>query len=414
MNPNTFRNPPVIPVGLEYLASNLEDKGYDVKILDLCFVSSPEKTLKDHLNQKKYDLVGFTIRNIDSAIYFNNEFFLEDVKKLVALVKELGIPVILGGSGFSAMPHTILEYIGADYGIIGPAEVAFSHFLDQFKEKNIKKPILDGKKFGINAKASYIRAKKVDYKPYIEKEGIVGFETHTGCANRCPYCIEGNTTEKFKEIPHIVEEIQHLINRGYEHFHLCDSEFNADLNFSLEFCKALIKKDLSMKWTLYMKPSPYNDELFRLLSETNAYLITLSVDSDPRIQKANDYTLQDLETILEYANKYEIQIAVDLMTGYPNEQLDSIKEIINFFKENSPKTVGISFIYRIYKNTPLAMLIKNDPGLKEKIIKLYPGKLNLLKPTFYKQIDQEYLEGLIDGDDLFHLAGLKSGVNYQF
>jgi len=136
VNPNTMKNPPVIPIGLEYLITTLEKYGHTGEILDLCFEDAPIKKLERILCKDSYDIVGFTIRNIDSAIFFNNEFFLPEIKKLVQCAKSYKIPVILGGSGFSAMPNEILNYLEADFGIIGPGEVILPHFLKQLQSNN--------------------------------------------------------------------------------------------------------------------------------------------------------------------------------------------------------------------------------------------------------------------------------------
>ena len=37
INPNRYQSPPVPPIGLEYIAASLEEKGHHAKILDLCF-----------------------------------------------------------------------------------------------------------------------------------------------------------------------------------------------------------------------------------------------------------------------------------------------------------------------------------------------------------------------------------------
>ena len=47
---------------------------------------SPENDLEIALNEKKYDYVGFTIRNIDSALFYNNEFFLPEFKKYIKVI----------------------------------------------------------------------------------------------------------------------------------------------------------------------------------------------------------------------------------------------------------------------------------------------------------------------------------------
>ncbi len=116
---------------------------------------------------------------------------------------------------------------------------------------------------------------------------------------------------------------------------------------------------------------------------------------------------------MNYCNKYDIKIAIDLLIGYPNETLESVKKMIDFFKINRPFTVGISFNYRIYNHTPLASLIKEDPSLQKKLNKPYTDDENFLKPIFYNQLSQEIIEELIDHDDLFKTAGITPGVNYQ-
>ena len=168
-----------------------------------------------------------------------------------------------------------------------------------------------------------------------------------------------------------------------------------------------------MKWALYLKPYPYSEELFRVLHESNAYLITLSVDSDDKIQSLNNYSYEDLAKIIEFCYKYKIDLAIDLLTGYPNESLESTKKCLKFFENNPPKTVGISFYYRIYKNTILANLIKKNPELQKDLNPPYSDVESFLKPIFYNQLDQIVLERLIADKDLFRIAGVTPGVNYQ-
>ena len=259
----------------------------------------------------------------------------------------------------------------------------------------------------------HLRGKKVNYQQYIANNGIVGFSTHSGCQNQCPYCIEANTKVTFKKITNTMEEIVNLVNLGYTHSHLCDCEFNQDLDYSIEFCEIFTKKSLALKWTLYMKPYPYNEKLFQLLHESNAYLITLSVDSDKRIQNLNNYSYDDLAKIINYCNYLQIELAIDMLTGYPYESIDSTREMLDFFKKNSPKTVGISFYYRLYKNTVLGELIRKDPNLHKYLTKQYSTEENFLEPTFFCQYDQKILEDLIADDGLFRIAGIETGVNYQ-
>jgi len=406
VNPNRFKNPPVIPIGLEYLAIALERHKHNVDILDLCFCESPEEELVKTLLKKSYDLVGFSIRNIDSLGYFNNEFFLPSVKPLIQCVKEHNIPILLGGSGFSAMPYEILDYFNADYGIIGPGETIFPLFLELLQSKQLTKKIFNGWQYSPDIELIHLRGKKFDYAKYLSLNESVGFETHKGCLGQCPYCVNADTQTWYYVIPNIIEELRYIVKQGYTHFQLCDGEFNSDLDFSIEFCRALIEANLPLKWQLFMKPYPYNKELFRILHETNAYRISIDVTSERKIQDLNNYTYHDLEKIIEYCNEYEIELTINSLVGYPYESLESVKNMINFFKTHRPTSISVDSYFRVYEHTELAKLIRNDNSLQRYLIKPDSETLKFLEPVFYNQFSKSLLGELISDDDLFRIAWL--------
>jgi len=413
INPNTYRTPPVLPVGLEYLMSALKKHNHQYDILDFTFNEKPLEKLNKTLENKTYNIIGFSIRNIDSCLFFNNEFFLSKFKEMIESVKNYNIPIVLGGSGFSSSPDEILDYLEADFGITGPGEKAFPYFLKLMQSNRLDNKIINGWDYGLDDELEILRAEEIKYNSYIENDGIVGFSTHVGCSNSCPYCIEANKRVYYRKTDNIIKEIESLTSKGYHDFHLCDSEFNENLDFSKEFCEAIIENLLKFKWTLYMKSYPYDEELFRLLSKSNASLITLSVDSDENIQSENRYSYNDLEKIIKYCKKYGIELAIDLLTGYPNESIESTKKVIRFFKKNRPKTVGINFYYRLLRNTKITHLIEENPVMQEQLTRPYEKNENYLTPIFYSQYKKEDIEKLISDDNLFKIPGITPGVNYQ-
>src|SRR4030043_848297 len=87
VNPNRYLSPPVPPIGLEYVAACLEKKGHKAEIIDLCFSKDLYKDIDDSVISFKPDLVGLTVRNVDTVLYHTNEFFLDDIKDIVNHVK---------------------------------------------------------------------------------------------------------------------------------------------------------------------------------------------------------------------------------------------------------------------------------------------------------------------------------------
>jgi len=79
INPNRYKYPPVIPIGLEYIITVLEDNNYNVKVLDLCFSNDIYRDIDNHFSEHNPELVGITIRNVDPSIYGIEESFIEEI-----------------------------------------------------------------------------------------------------------------------------------------------------------------------------------------------------------------------------------------------------------------------------------------------------------------------------------------------
>ncbi|MFX1481290.1 MAG: B12-binding domain-containing radical SAM protein, partial [Promethearchaeota archaeon] len=299
-------------------------------------------------------------------------------------------------------------YLDGDYGIIGPGEKIFPHFIELFQSRKLEKKIYDGWLYYDDTELVHLRGKKFDYMKYLSLTEIVGFETHKGCLGQYPYSINVGTQTWYKPIQYTIEELKYLVDQGYTHFQLCDDEFNSDLDFSIEFCKALINANLPLKWKLFMKPYPYNKELFRLLHETNAYRISTDVTSNRKIQELNNYSYHDLEKMIECCKEYDIELIINSLVGYPYESLESVKSMINFFKTHRPTAVTIDSHFRVYEHTELANLMRTDTFLQKNLTESFSEELKFLEPVFYNHFNQSVIEELISDDDLFRIAWFTS------
>ena len=335
--------------------------------MDLCFVSDPLTSLDEILDHELFDLVGITVRNIDSVLFFNNETFLADIRQLVIAVKRWELPIVVGGSGFWRLPGSTLRYLGVDFGIIGPGERAIVKLVGDLERGNVNYQLLNGWKLGFDVDIVPERGVDIDYATYLANGGIIGFETQKGCPNRCSFCIEAGHLVHPRSIPHIIQELTLLQERGFRHFHLCDSEFNLNLINCKDFLQTLIAQQWELHWTAYLVPNCYDEELFRLFAESHIDLVTLSVCSDPGEQTRAGYSYADLRCIIEFCDQFGIPLAIDLLVGFPNETLTSIEKMVAFFRANRPRSVGVNFYFRLYPSTSLTKNILSDAKLQEKL-----------------------------------------------
>ncbi|MEW6570921.1 MAG: cobalamin-dependent protein [Nitrospirota bacterium] len=409
INPNRYKSPPVPPIGLEYIAGFLEreSEGHDIEITDLCFSENPEKDIGDAVTSFKPEVVGITVRNVDSVLYHTNEFFLDEIRDIVRHIKKnYGLKVIIGGSSVLTNPQGVLNYLDADYAVVGPGESIINKLLNEVSRSENEQIIFSGR-FRTDTPCRR-NPFKTDYRTYFDKGGIAGFETHKGCSSSCVYCLEANSGVFFRNIDSVISEIRLLVERGFRHFHLCDSEFNEDLLYSIEFCTSLIKANLDIIWTAYMKPGEFNKKLLKLMKESGVYLITLTVDS---YQKCPAYW-SDIEKFVFTAKPLGLKVAVDFLTGFPYESEKHVLECLEILKRLQPDSVSVNTYIRLYKRLAITNIVMKDKRLKENLI----GDIHdhtLVKPVFYNSIGTEKLERMISaGYPFFRIEGLEKVVNY--
>ena len=405
INPNKYKSPPVPPIGLEYLAASLERNSHAVEILDLCFSEALYTDIDNAVASFRPDVAGITVRNVDTVLYQTNEFFLDEIREVVNYLKvNHGLKTIIGGTGVSANPSGVLDYLNADCGIAGPAEDTIHEVLTDIRISG------HGKIYRCKYRQEISccrRPLKIDYAKYCGAGGVIGFETHKGCSSSCVYCLEANSRVSFKHAEDVVKEIRSFVDIGYNHFHLCDSEFNESLEYSIAFCSALKKSGLNIRWAVYMKPANFNKTLFRLLKDTGVYLITLTVDS----WKKCPLYWEDYETFVFGAKSFGIKVAVDFLTGFPYESDDNLSEYFDMLRRPLPDSVGVNTYLRLYSTLQITDIILRDENLKSRLLGEADDQ-TLLRPVFYNHNNTAALKRLINGDPIFRVEGTERGVNY--
>jgi hypothetical protein len=405
VNPNRYKSPPVPPIGLEYLAASLEGNGHSVEILDLCFSESLCDDIDYSVASFRPDVAGVTVRNVDTVLYQTNEFFLDEIREVVNYLKVgHSLKTIVGGAGVSSNPSGVVEYLDADCAVVGPAETTIHDVLADIQTSGPAK--VYRRKYGQTISCGR-RPLTIDYEKYCRSGGVIGFETHKGCNSSCVYCLEANSRVSFKHAAEVLEEIRSFVDIGYNNFHLCDSEFNESLEYSIDFCSALKKSGLDIRWAVYMKPANFNKRLFKLLKDSGVYLITLTVDS----WKKCPLYWTDYEKFVFGAKSVGLKVAVDFLTGFPYESKDHLLEYFDTLRRPLPDSIGVNTYLRLYSTLQITDIILRDNNLKSSLLGGTEDQ-TFLRPVFYNQFNTDILKSLIEGDPTFRVEGVERGVNY--
>lgn len=404
INPNRFR-PHVSPVGLEYVANSLLRENIAFDLIDLNF--EDESVIFRKLLEENIDVVGITVRNVDSGVLVNPVLFQPGIKRLVERIKNTAdCKVVLGGVGFSILPREMLEYSGADFGVIGYGEEALPKLVRALREGGDLKKIdnlicRDKGEYRINplSTGNYEnlparRRNIVRNRSYYRVFGLGNIEPMRGCPNRCRYCCEPNVVGG-KIVTHkisaVIEEIKELKSMGIEHLYFCDSEFNlCPEEYLFDFSEKLIRSQVDVTWTASMYPLPktVSKKLLNLMFNAGCREALLCADSgsdDILKGMGKQHTAEDSVTFAELLRKEGIRPTPSYLVGWPGESLTTLKATFAHIKRSRFEQVVFEAGVRIYPNTELARIAMAEGIINE--------NTNLLDPAFYnpEQVLGEFL-----------------------
>jgi radical SAM superfamily enzyme YgiQ (UPF0313 family) len=405
VNGNPFR-PAVPPIGLEYVCEAARGAGHEAKIFD--FSHQDRVGMEAEITSFCPDVVGITLRNIDTGHLFNSVSYIPVLTSLVGdLRKCFGGPIVLGGAGFSLLPGEILRTVRADFGVVGEGEQILPMLLENLDNPSCvpNLAILDQKTGGVTCTARVAsgcqsfqpKRDTVDHPRYYSLYGgfknhsLANIQTKRGCNKRCTYCAEPEVIGRdiVKRDPEeIVEEIKRFLAKGIDkQFFFVDSEFNVCTEHAAAVCEALIEHDVRIGWTAYLTPDNTDLELIQLMQRAGCTDMVWSMES------ACDKVLQGLGKSYQASDTVRVAQACDglgqrytflLMFGGPGESEETVRETWRNTQLLRNAFFGVITGVRIYPSTALAR-----QALKDGVAK---SERDLLLPTYYRE---EYTRNVI-------------------
>ncbi len=400
INTNVAR-PPVSPVGLEYVGEALVEFGIPVRVLDLAFEADWRQALARELNQIEPLAVGMSVRNTDDSSFVTRKSFLPWIVDVVAEVRRLSDAfLLLGGVGFSIMPEVILEVTKADAGIAGDGEETITA---------LAKCLMDGEAFThlpnmvcwhdgnvvsnprVETDVQHLptpRRRLFDNKRYEELGAMVGIETKRGCPQQCIFCadpVAKGSRMRLRPPQTVAQEFQDLVDQGVSWFHLGDSEFNLPIGHAKDVCRTLIEAGLAdkVRWYTYCAPTPFDQELARLMKRAGCAGIDFGVDSlhDGQLRRlGRTHSTADITDLVQLLKSERLNYMFDLLIGCPGETEETVRTTIVKAKELDVPLTGIASGIRVYPGTPLGESVAAG-SIREG---LHPkARCSLHEPLFY-------------------------------
>lgn len=289
---------PVPPYGMERVSQAFRLAGCETRMEAPFIEEDPLAALREALAWGP-DLVGFSVRNVDDALVVRSElgpgdidttFYLDEVRPLIALARDRLGPerVCVGGAALSSGPLPILRYLGADWGISGPAE-DLCYWIGRALAKGEglvlpgdprvirHQPPLDSPHASPPRPRGFAKPWRAPPGPtprmggYLRltntRGGRIPVQIAAGCDRRCSFCVEARFTGyavTSRSAEDVLAEVRALQRVGVKRFWLATSEINVPTaRHGVEVLRRLAGLDIELQ--LFLQVAPVDGELLDAL-----------------------------------------------------------------------------------------------------------------------------------------------------
>jgi lipid biosynthesis B12-binding/radical SAM protein len=383
---------PVYPIGIAYIMGALQRQGHRADHIDI-LASGGYALLEKSLKENRYDIVGVSIRNIDNVDSTAPLELLADISEAIGCLRQhCKAPIVLGGPGFSIMPERLLDFLKADYGIVGEGEEAFPLLIDRIMAGERPAQKLFARSLNSFPASPPLYSPQVT-PYYVSHGGMLNVQTKRGCRYGCSYCtypfIEGKKM-RYRDPVEIAEEIRYLSEQsGARYIFFTDAVFNDPDDRYLDIAEQLIRAGNRTPWCAFFRPQNITRDALRLLKRSGMAGMELGTDAP------SDTTLAALDKGFSFAEVIAVNEAIVaesipcahfIMFGGPGETRESVEQgLANI--ERLRKTVVFAYLgIRILPGTKLCIR-----ALEEKVI---AEDTDFVRPIFYysPQVDREFID----------------------
>lgn len=372
------------PVGLGIIFEVLEEKGYEVEVLDLNILLYSQVTSEDRfywqmdqsLHWKDPDFLNSFMMKYHYIFQELEESLKQDRSKVVGFsiptncmypmvkwavnILKSQYPqrfIVVGGASVSIeeQREELLANIKdkVDVIVIGEGESAIINLVENiFENKSINDIpnvliLRGGNK--ILSKINYTfrlddfpfpKFRKFPLHLYSAQESLA-VEWSRGCIGRCKFCdfrVVSNFYKK-KSPERIVSELEYYVkNTGKKHFSIVDSAVNADCKWLEKICEKIIARGLNIQLTALAIPkSDTSSKLLKKMKKAGFYRLEYGVESgSDKILKAMGkyFTSEDASHVLQNSKEAGIKNVVYFIVGYPGEKEDDFQQTLDFIARN--------------------------------------------------------------------------------
>jgi putative variant cofactor biosynthesis B12-binding/radical SAM domain protein 1 len=389
-------DPIVLPLGLAILAKSLPE--HEVEIFDMNIIDEPFRMLGERIKRFDPDIVGISIRNIDSTNKRKVVFYYRYLKPTIQEIIKAGrrSKIVLGGAGFSMFAKRIMEDLTeADFGVYLEGEETFHQLL-----KNLDHPeAVKGLFYRVNKEIHFTGERErqkfsnfmsprwdmVNIQKYAKVSDGIGIETKRGCTMACAYCpypfLDG-ANYRLKPVSQVLGEIEEISKKySVKEFLFTDSVFNIPLSHAENICRRLITKRLNVRWSAWFNEKNITEDFLLLAQKAGCDNFIFSPDgfSDTVLEKIQkNLNKEDILRVYRMLKDVpDVHVCYNFFKNPPGQKLSTAIEMIKFIVkaklELGKKRVSFELSsLRIEPHTQLHKIAEEEGSISNKTDALFP------------------------------------------
>ena len=126
-----------------------------------------------------------------------------------------------------------------------------------------------------------------------------------------------------------MEEIEDMLEMGYNRLWIGDDSFTLDLDYLEEFCRAMIRRNSGMAWTCLSRVTGINEGIAGLMRDAGCVKVYLGLESGSnetlRLMKKLT-SIEAGEKAVKMFDRVGVKTAGFFMVGYPGETPENMEK----------------------------------------------------------------------------------------
>ena len=389
--------PLVFPLGLAYIATAISGE-HEVRCWDPNVSSNAYEELAKVVDEFSPEVVGISLRNIDSAFSFNKRSYYYPFVSMVKIIKRHAPEsiMVVGGTAFSLFSREVMERNPEiDFGVVSEGELCFVELLRNLDHPEKVHDLVFRKNGhliytsqGMNVNFSNLPSVDRSFfalDKYKKSSYSIGIQSKRGCSYSCAFCPNRFLTRDgcaLRSPEKVVDEIEKLVNEyAPESFYFVDATFNSPLWHAREICREIIRRKIDVKWAADFRPEFMNASFVKEAVAAGCDLFSISPDaaSDSALQllrKGN--TISDVEKTIELISRTEgANVAYSFLYDFPDSNVEHMLGLGRIIPKimlkcrSKAKFISLSRV-RIYPHTEFYKMALKEGKITKDTDLLFP------------------------------------------